>query len=78
MGLVRLYLSAMYYMTFQEDKDNASQLSLWANNDKKVLIEIQPISNDDPMMYQFVELNRNDTSKLIQELQRILDEFEID
>jgi hypothetical protein len=61
----------MHYMTFVEQREENSKLeptkiSFWANSDGKIFFEMQPDRDADPYEY-----------KMISELQRILDEYEI-
>lgn len=67
-------------MTFAETKENRDdncQLALWPNTDSKLFIEIQPVGNTDAYQYQCITLNKTDTLALIKELQRIIEEFEL-
>ena len=70
-------------MTFVEKADevgeaNPTKISFWANEKRKIFFEMQPDYDADQYEYQCMSLGKDDVEKMIAELKRILDEYEVD
>lgn len=64
-------------MTFVEETENPNRISVFPNAQRKVCIEINT-ADDDPMLYQNIALSKEDIVALIQELQRIISDYEVE
>lgn len=68
-------------MTFVEQQEGdlvePTELSFWVNDKDKVFFQMQPKGNTDAYAYQYMVLGRTDVENMIVELQRILDEYEV-
>lgn len=71
----------MHHLVFTTDredpKDYIGQLTLWVNDKSKVYIEVSDSeSQQDLYSFQHVVLGKKDILKLIEELERIVSEYE--
>lgn len=68
----------MNYMTFVEETDDKrpTKISFYVNTDNKVFFEMGP---DDADMYEYqcIVLGKNDVTLMIEELQRLLNDYEV-
>lgn len=67
----------MYYMTFVESSEEATQLKVYVNADNKLFIEMGPEASDDFMIIQQIQLGKADAERLLLEIQTLLRDYEI-